>query len=139
MTTEVRLLGRGIGVLALAATAMTAAQLALRAWIGYRGWFSLDDYVFYTKAAELPLFDHRLLLDAYNSHLMPGSMIWVWLTTRAAPLDFGVVMTTSLLLQVAVDVAVFFALRRLFGARKAILLPYALFLFTTISLPATLW
>jgi hypothetical protein len=139
MTTEVRLLGRGIGVLALAATAITAAQLALRAWIGYRGWFSLDDYVFYTKAAELPLFDHRLLLGAYNSHLMPGSMIWVWLTTRAAPLDFGVVMTTSLLLQVAVDVAVFFALRRLFGPRKAILLPYALFLFTTISLPATLW
>ncbi len=139
MSTEVRVLGRGIGVLALVATGLTAAQLVLRAWIGYRGWFSLDDYVFYTKAAELPLFDHRLLFEAYNSHLMPGAMIWVWLTTRAAPLNFAVVMSTSLLLQLAVDLAVLFVLRRLFGPRKAILLPYALFLFTTISLPAMLW
>jgi hypothetical protein len=139
VSTEVRVLGRGIGVLALVATGLTAAQLVLRAWIGYRGWFSLDDYVFYTKAAELPLFDHRLLFEAYNSHLMPGAMIWVWLTTRAAPLNFAVVMSTSLLLQLAVDLAVLFVLRRLFGPRKAILLPYALFLFTTISLPAMLW
>lgn len=135
----VRLFGRTVGVFALGVAALTAAQLVLRAWVGYRGWFSLDDYVFYTKAAESPLFDHDLLLEAYNSHLMPGAMVWVWLTTKAAPLNFGVVMTTSLVLQLAVDVAVFFALRRLFGARKAILLPYALFLFTTISLPATLW
>ena len=139
MTTEVEVLGRRIGVLALVATALTAAQIVLRAWIGYRGWFSLDDYVFYTKAAELPLFDHRLLLEAYNGHLMPGSMMWVWLTTRAAPLDFALVTTSSLLLQLAVDLAVLFALRRVFGARKAILLPYAVFLFSTISLPGMLW
>ena len=139
MTTGVRLLGRSVGVLTLTTAALTAAQLVLRAWVGYRGWFSLDDYVFYTKAADLPLFDHRLLFEAYNSHLMPGSMVWAWLTTRAAPLNFAVVMTTSLVLQAAVDVAVLLVLRRLFGPRKAILLPYTLFLFTTISLPATLW
>ena len=134
-----KILGRTVGPLVLVAAALTAVQLALRAWIGYRGYFSLDDYVFYTRAAQLPLFSNDLLFEAYNGHLMPGGMVWAWLVTRAAPLDFGLVMTTSLLLQLAVDVAVLVLLRRLFGDRLAILAPYAVFLFSTISLPATLW
>jgi len=134
-----KILGRTVGPLVLVAAALTAVQLALRAWIGYRGYFSLDDYVFYTRAAQLPLFSNELLFEAYNGHLMPGGMVWAWLVTRAAPLNFGLVMTTSLLLQLAVDVAVLVLLRRLFGDRLAILAPYAVFLFSTISLPATLW
>jgi len=135
----VQVLGRTVGPLVLVAAALTAGQLALRAWIGYQGYFSLDDFVFYTKAAELPPYSPHLLFDAYNGHLMPGAMLWAWAVTRAVPLGFGLVMTTCLVLQAAVDVAFLVLLRRLFGNRMAVLLPYALFLFTTISLPATLW
>ena len=54
-----KILGRTVGPLVLVAAALTAVQLALRAWIGYRGYFSLDDYVFYTRAAQ-PLFSNDL-------------------------------------------------------------------------------
>jgi hypothetical protein len=121
------------------AAALIAVQLALRAWVGYAGFFSLDDYVFYTRAAELPLTSADLLLEPYNAHLMPGAMVWAWLTTRAAPLAFAPVVTVSLLLQLAVDVAMFLLLRRLFGSRPAILLPLAVFLYATLTLPGMVW
>ena len=55
------------------------------------------------RAAELPLWNADLLLSDYNGHLMPGSMVWVWLTTDLAPLDFAAVISVSLLLQLAID------------------------------------
>jgi hypothetical protein len=124
---------------ALGAVALIAVQIALRAWVGYAGFFSLDDYVFYTRAAEQPLLSADYLLEPYNAHLMPGAMVWVWLTTQAAPLAFAPVVTVSLLLQLAVDVAMFVLLRRLFGGRAAILLPFAVFLFATLTLPGMVW
>lgn len=125
--------------LALGAIVLIAAQLGLRAWVGYGGFFSLDDYVFYTRAADQPLVSMDYLFESYNAHLMPGSMVWVWLTTRAAPLSFAPVLTVSLLLQLAVDLAMVQLLRRLFGDRPAILVPFAAFLFGTLTLPGMVW
>lgn len=118
---------------------LIAVQLGLRAWVGLGGYFSLDDYVFYTRAAEQSLLSADYLLEPYNAHLMPGAMVWVWLTTRAAPLAFGPAIAVSLVLQLAIDLAMWLLLRRLFGARPAILLPYAVFLFTTLTLPGLVW
>jgi len=70
---------------------------------------------------------------------MPGSMVWVWLSTAAAPLEFPPVAVTVLVLQLVVDVLLFLVLRRLFGLRPAILVPFAVFLFTTLTLPGLVW
>lgn len=121
------------------ALALVAVQLATRAWVGVVGYFNLDDYVFYTRAAELPLWNADLLLSDYNGHLMPGSMVWVWLTTDLAPLDFAAVISVSLLLQLVIDLLMLVLLRRLFGNRPAILVPFTLFVATTITLPAMVW
>jgi len=130
---------RRLSPVTLGALALIATQLGLRAWVGYGGFFSLDDYVFYTRAAEHPLMSADYLFEPYNAHLMPGSMVWVWLTTRAAPLSFAPVVTVSLLLQLAVDLAMVQLLRRLFGDRPAILLPFAVFSFGTLTLPGMVW
>jgi hypothetical protein len=125
--------------LTLAVVLLVAAQLAVRAWVGYAGFFSLDDYVFYTRAATMPWHDPDLLLTAYNGHLMPGAMLWVWLSTAAAPLDFATVVTTCLVLQVLVDVLLWRVLVALFGRRWELLVPFAVFCGTTLTLPATVW
>jgi hypothetical protein len=130
---------RRLSPVTLGALALIATQLGLRAWVGYGGFFSLDDYVFYTRAAEQPLLSADYLFEPYNAHLMPGSMVWVWLTTRAAPLAFAPVVTVSLLLQLAVDLAMVQLLRRLFGDRPAILIPFAVFAFGTLTLPGMVW
>jgi hypothetical protein len=130
---------RRITPVTAAALGLVAVQIGLRAWVGFGGFFSLDDYVFYTRAAEQPLLSTDFLFEPYNAHLMPGAMVWVWLTTRVAPLDFAPVVAVSLVLQLAVDLAFYVLLRRLFGARPAILLPFAIFLFATLTLPGMVW
>lgn len=118
---------------------LTLVSLALRAWVGYAGWFSLDDYVFATRAHELPLASAELLLTPYNGHLMPGSMVWVWALTALDPLGFELVVTVSLVLQLLVHLAFLWLLRALAGWRPAILLPYAFFTLTTMTLPGGVW
>jgi hypothetical protein len=114
-------------------------QLAVRAWVGYAGFFNLDDYVFYTRAAQTSWHDADLLLTSYNGHLMPAAMLWVWLSTAASPLGFGTVVTTCLVLQVIVDVLLWRVLVVLFGSGWQILMPFVVFCCTTLTLPATLW
>ena len=38
------------------------AQLGVRAWVAFGGYFSLDDYVFYTRAGSSSLCDLDFLL-----------------------------------------------------------------------------
>ncbi|HET6876296.1 MAG TPA: hypothetical protein VFH38_02070 [Jatrophihabitans sp.] len=124
---------------AIAATALIGLQAGLRAWIGYRGFFSLDDFAFTANAAQHSLFDPGYLLKPYNSHLMPGAFAEVWVLTKLWPLQFGVVATVDMLLQALVGFAFYRLLRALFGTRPAILVPLAVFLFTPITLDASTW
>ena len=125
--------------ISLTALALAVVQLAVRAWVAFGGYFSLDDYVFYTRAGSSPLWDSSFLFQDYNGHLMPGSLGWVWLSTELAPLDFIPVATACLVLQALIDLAMFLVLRRLFGMRPAILVPFSVFLFTTLTLPGMVW
>lgn len=125
--------------LTLCVALVIGVQLALRAWVGYAGFFNLDDYVFYTRAAQTSWHDRDLLLTSYNGHLMPGAMLWVWLSTAASPLGFGTVVTTCLALQAIVDVLLWRVLVVLFGRGWQVLMPFVVFCCTTLTLPATLW
>ncbi|HEY2296607.1 MAG TPA: hypothetical protein VGH43_02675 [Jatrophihabitans sp.] len=125
---------------ALAAAVVIAGQAGLRSWVAYRGYFFLDDFAFTGRAAQYSLTDlHGFLMQPYNSHLMPGAFAEVWVLTKLWPLNFGVVVTVNLVLQILVDVAFYRLLRELFGTRPAILVPFTAFVFTPITLSAFVW
>ena len=126
------------GAMATAAGAILLAQLAFRAWSGYRGFFYLDDFAFTGRAARYGL-SADLLLNHYNSHVMPGSFVWVWATTKLWPLQFAPIMTVALLLQLLLGVVVYRLLVQLFGQRLGVLVVFAVFALTPITLPAFLW
>lgn len=119
--------------------AILGTQLAIRATLGHGGFFSLDDFVFYTNASQSNLWNQDFLLTPYNGHLMPGAFVWVWVSTKIAPLHFPLVFGTMLVLQVIAGVLMYVLLRLLFGRRPAILVPLAVFAFSTITLPASWW
>ncbi|MDX6276001.1 MAG: hypothetical protein QOJ72_129, partial [Nocardioidaceae bacterium] len=123
----------------LGALTILFAQLVVRGVLGRHGYFSLDDFVFYTKASHTHLFDHDFLLTPYNGHVMPGAFAWVWVTTKLAPLNFPVVLWTMLILQLVIGLLMWRLLRLMFGNRPAILVPLTVFAFSTITLPASWW
>ena len=104
-----------------------------------RGYFYLDDLAFTGRSADYPLWSLRYLTTPYNSHLMPGSFAWVWLTTRAFPLQWAPVAVVLIALQVLLSVLVYRLLVELFGRRPAILPPLAVALLSPVSLPAFVW
>ena len=125
---------------AIAAGLLLGLQAGLRAWVGYRGYFFLDDFAFTGRAAQYSLSDvHGYLLQSYNSHLMPAAFVEVWILTALWPLNFVAVVSVNLVLQALVGFLFYRLLRELFGTRPAILVPFAAFLFTPITLPAFLW
>ncbi len=123
----------------LAAVALVGAAALLRGWTLYRGYFYIDDFAFMARATEHPLVDPGFLTQPYNSHLMPGSYVWVWLTTRAFPLGWGPVATAVLGLQLLLSYLVYRLLTELFGRRPAVLVPLAVAVLSPVALPALLW
>lgn len=122
-----------------AAWALIALQALVRGWVGFRGYLSADDFVFESRAASLPLWSHDYLLYAWNGHLMPGSWLMVRLATALAPLQVWPVVVMDLLLQAATGLVLLALLRELFGTRRAVLVPLALYLFSAVTLPGFAW
>ena len=105
-----------------------------------RGGYFLDDFAFTGFAPSYPVTAvHDFLLKSYNGHLMPGAFVQVWLMTKAFPLNFAVVVAVDVVLQVLVGLAVLAVLRELFGSRPVILVPFTVYLFTPMTLPAFVW
>ncbi|SES39865.1 hypothetical protein SAMN05216199_3317 [Pedococcus cremeus] len=125
--------------LGISAATVLAIGLLLRGWVGWRGFFYLDDFVFTARAATHSVFDAHYLLEPYNSHFMPGSYVWVWVLTRLLPFNYGAVVVTSMLLQGVLGVLFYVLLRRLFGSHLLILVPFTMFVLTPMTLPANLW
>lgn len=119
------------------AAALILAQIVLRGWAAAGGYFLLDDLVFVYRAVELP-FDGRIF-DDYNGHLMPASFALVQALTTIAPLNWGVVVGVNLLQQLAIDVVLLKVLIELFGRRLAVVVPLAVYLTSSITLPAFVW
>lgn len=121
------------------AVAVGLLALATRGWVAWHGYYYLDDFVFMAKAVQHHPFDPHYLLEPYNSHLMPGSYLWVWALTHALPFNYGAVVVTTMLLQAALAVLFYSLLRRLFGSTLLVLVPFAVFVLSPVTLPATLW
>jgi hypothetical protein len=122
----------------LAAGSMVLLQLAFRGWASAQGYFSLDDFYFVGRAAGQESLWH-VMLTPYNDHFMPGAFLLVDVLTRLAPLGFSIVVATSLALQLCASWLVWRLLVRLCGSRAALLVPFAVYLFTVVTLPGFLW
>lgn len=121
------------------AVVLVAVQTLIRGWTCLRGWFYLDDFAFMARATGHGLFDLAYLDHTYNSHVMPGAWVWVWLTTRAFPMQWAPVAIAMIALQLLLAILVLRLLVALFGPRPLILPALAIALLSPISLPAALW
>ena len=121
-----------------AAITFIVTELLIRAWAAWGGYFSLDDFTFARLAAEKGL-GSDLLLTPYNSHFMPGAYLLVWAETTIAPLDYRLVAGVDLALMAVSYVLTWLLIRRLAGPRLVALIPFAVAIFSPITLPATLW
>jgi hypothetical protein len=132
----VRLSARRIDAVAYG---LIGLQLVLRGWAAGRGYFHQDDFVFMSRVAA-DSFDLRSFFEpAVGDHLIPGALFLVWLPVKIAPMNFGVVVAELIVLQLAVDVAVYWLLRELFGRRPAVLGLLTIFLVTPLTLTSLVW
>ena len=122
----------------LSAALLVLLQLGLRGWAAPQGYLSLDDFLFMGRSVSSESVPH-FLFTAYNGHFMPGSLLLVKAMTAIAPLQYWPVVVVSLVLQAVVSVLVYRLLVRLCGVRPAILVPFAVYLFSVITLPTFLW
>ncbi|MFS1297807.1 hypothetical protein [Streptosporangium longisporum] len=120
------------------ALVLVVGQLAWRATILNRGGFFGDDLNMIGRATAEPL-DPGYLFGVYSAHVMPVGMIANKLIVAFGAYDWTVTAAALLLLQLAASLAVYRMLRVLFGTRLAILVPFSLYLFSPLALPAFYW
>ena len=121
------------------AVVLLAVQAAFRGFVMFGGWFLYDDLSFIERAATQPLWSTEYLLTSWNGHVMPGAFVWVHVLTSLWPLEYTPVAISGLVAQALAGVAMYALLVELFGRRPAVLVPLTFYLFSAITLPATLW
>jgi hypothetical protein len=121
-----------------AGVVLILCQLAFRAWVLYPSWFFLDDYNLLHDATRRPL-SLDYLLTPYNSHLMPGGRLLVWLVADAGTVNWALAATFTLVMQAAASLAALWMLATLFGARWPTLALLAVYLTSVLTVPATVW
>jgi hypothetical protein len=120
-----------------AALVLIASQLAWRAVLLGRGYFTQDDFLVLTLGAR-PL-SADLLMQDYSGHLNPGGLLIGWLHTHLAPLDWGVAVVQIVALQLVASLLAWIVLCRLLPGSWWRLPVLAVYLFCPLALWATQW
>lgn len=120
------------------ALVLIGAAALVRLWVLMSGFFYWDDYVFFGRAARLPL-DADFLLHSHDGHLMPAAFAVTWTVERLARLNFVLPIVVMAAAQLGTWWAWYRLLVRLFGLRLPSLAPLALVLFSSLALPSTVW
>ncbi len=120
-----------------AALVLIAGQLAWRAVILARGYFTQDDFLMLTLGARPLSVD--LLMQDYSGHLFPGGFLIAWLHTHLAPLDWGVAVVEIVVLQLVASILAWLVLCRLLPASWWRLPVLAVYLFCPLALAPTQW
>lgn len=108
-----------------------------RAWALFRGWFYGDDFTLIDQGRSELSFEY--LFEPHSIHLMPTGRFLAWLTGHNGGLDWPLVATTTLIMQLLVALACFWMLLTLFGERWAVIGLLTIFLTSAIAVPATMW
>lgn len=121
-----------------AAVVLVVAQLTLRAWATYGGWFYGDDLKFLSEAATEPL-TLEYLFTRHQQQLMPAGLLLAWLVGQGPVFSWTLAATSIIVMQALASIACVVMLFVLFGRRPAVLLPLALYLFSPLTLGAFMW
>lgn len=119
------------------ASVLIIGQLAFRAWAAFGGWFYVDDFKF-LSASRRPL-SVDLLMTPHDDKLMPGGLLIAWFVARAGAFAWPIAAASLVVMQALASITAWFMLRTLFGARWAVLIPLALYLFSPMTLTAFMW
>lgn len=97
-------------------------------------YFRQDDFHDLDLAIQSPL-TWRYVTFIGAGHLIIGLRVVAWFLVRASLYDWGLASAISLALVAAASLAALRLLRLLFGTRPAILIPFALYIFSPLTLP----
>ena len=122
-----------------AGVALVLVAAVVRGWAASRGWLFSDDLIFQAKAVEASLTDVDYLTQPYNGHLMPGAFAVAWVLTRLDPHGYAHIAATAAAMHAVAGVLLLLVLRRLVGTSPLALLPLAVGVLGTLTLPMTLW
>lgn len=125
--------------LALAAAALIALQLAIRAALAFGGYFYWDDLILVGKAGTEGLLSPSYLFDDHDGHVMPAAFLLAGAITRLAPLNWTGPAISLLVLQLLASLALLRALRVILGRRWMLLFPLTFALFTPLGVPGFAW
>lgn len=120
-----------------AAIALLVVQLGFRGWAAWSGWYTTDDLGFLREAHRATQWSY--LTEPYNGHLMPGGKLVFWAIDAAGSAQWWPAVVYLVLGQAVASTACLWMLVTLFGRRWAIVPPFALYLFLSLSLPSYMW
>lgn len=124
---------------ALAATSLIAAQLAIRAALAFGGYFYWDDLILVGRAGTHSLVSPSYLFDDHDGHVMPAAYLVAGAITRLAPLNWLGPAISLIVLQLLVSLALLRALYVILGSRPVLLIPLTFALFTPLGIPGFAW
>jgi hypothetical protein len=124
---------------ALAAGALIALQLAIRAVLAFGGYFYWDDLILIGRAGTHSLVSPSYLFDDHDGHVMPAAYLVAGTITRLAPLNWIGPATSLVVLQLLVSLALLRALYVVLGWRPVLLIPLTFALFTPLAVPGFAW
>jgi hypothetical protein len=124
---------------AVAAAALIALQLGVRAALAFGGYFYWDDLILIGKAGTHNLLSPGYLFDDHDGHVMPAAFLLAGLIIRLAPLDWTGPALSLLVLQLLASLALLRALYVILGWRWVLLLPVTFALFTPLAVPGYAW
>ncbi len=119
------------------AVVMIAAQTALRVWQVVPGSYWMDDFAYLWLARERG-FTADLLLEDYNSHLMPAGFALNWVMA-SFPGSYLPAALTIVVLQLATSIMMFLLLRRAFGDSMGVIVGLAIYLFNPLMIASVTW
>jgi hypothetical protein len=124
---------------ALAAAALIAVQLVIRAVLAFRGYFYWDDLILVSRAGTHGLLSPSYLFDDHDGHVMPAAYLIAGAITRLAPLNWSGPAISLVVLQLLGSLALLRALYVILGWRPMLLIPLTFALFTPLGVPGFAW
>ena len=128
-----------VPAVAVAAGALIALQLLVRAVLAFRGYFYWDDLILVGRAGTHPLLSAQYLFDDHDGHVMPGAFLVAGAITRLAPLVWTWPAISLVVLQLLASLALLRALWVILGWRPVLLIPLTFALFTPLGVPGFAW
>jgi hypothetical protein len=116
---------------------LLVVQLLFRTWSAWSSWYFLDDLIFLRRYAEASQWAY--VVEPVNGSIMPAAKGVYWLIRSGGPTEWWPAAVFLVAGQALASAACLWMLVTLFGVRRAILVPFSLYLFLALSTPSYMW